>query len=133
MRQIIETPMVDVNRVPAHLVVLRIWNPDAASTDRGAIAYAFERKRRQAGAVLIVALFLMLLGGLLFHVPALATVVFLAALLGAGYCFGGSTGFYEINDDGSLGEYLGRMASLKGMHARRPTANRNPRQRQDAR
>lgn len=113
--------MVDMGKVSPALRVLRVWEPAASSPDRrAAIAYAFERKRRRAGAVLIVVVLLIVLAALLFHSPALAVVAFLAVLLGAGYSFGGETGFYEIKEDGSLGEYLGRMADLKGMHARRP-------------
>jgi len=38
----------------------------------------------------------------------LAFIPLLLAWAGVAYAGGGRTGFYEVNDDGGLGEYLGR-------------------------
>ena len=101
--------MVDKSRIPSGLVVHRVWMPANEADRRRPIAYVSERRRRTIGAVLIT------LGvglGLVFLVTRaafwLAFVPLLIAWLGVAYAGGGRTGFYEVNDDGGLGEYLGR-------------------------
>lgn len=73
------------------------------------VVYVTDRRRRIAGTALIVlgvALALaVLVTGIAFW---LAFVSLLIAWAGVAYGGGGRTGFYEVDEDGKLGRYLGR-------------------------
>jgi hypothetical protein len=101
--------VVDKTKIPSGLVVSRFWVPDDKSDRRRPIAYVNERRRRIAGSMLIA---LGVLLGLAVLVARgafwLAFVPLLIAWGGVAYAGGGRTGFYEVTDDGGLGEYLGR-------------------------
>ena len=100
--------MVDKTKIPSLLVIHRVWVPDSDSDRRRPLAYVSDRRRRIAGAVMIA---LGVLLGLAVLVAKgafwLAFVPLLIAWAGVAYAGGGRTGFYEVNDDGGLGEYLG--------------------------
>jgi hypothetical protein len=90
-------------------VVHRVWAPDSESDRRRPIAYVSERRRRNAGAVLIAAGVILGLAVLVARGAFwLAFIALLVAWAGVAYIGGGRTGFYEVNDDGGLGQYLGR-------------------------
>lgn len=73
------------------------------------MVYVSDRRRRTIGAVLIGVSAVAALA-----VPVtraafwLAFIPLLVAWAGAAYGGGGQTGFYEVTEDGGLGEYLGR-------------------------
>jgi hypothetical protein len=114
--------VVDQTKLPVDLVVQRMWIPEDPSEARRPIAYASDRRRRRAGAVLIA------LGVLLAPVALVASaaiwlafVPLLISWAGVAYAGGGRTGFYEVNEDGGLGEYLGRSRpELASMRPRKP-------------
>lgn len=101
--------MLDKSKLPSDLIVHRVWMPEGDSDPRRPIAYVSERHRRSVGLALIA-----LGGGLALAVLVtraafwLAFVPLLIAWVGVAYAGGGRAGFYEIADDGGLGEYLGR-------------------------
>jgi len=114
--------VVDKTKIPSGLVVHRVWVPEGESDRRRPIAYVSERRRRSAG-VMVVALGVLL--GLAVLVETgyfwLAFVSLLIAWAGVAYAGGGRTGFYEVNDDGGLGEYLGRSRpELASTRPRKP-------------
>lgn len=117
--------MVDKTKIPTGLVVSRVWVPDDESDRRRPIAYVGERRRWIVGSALIA------LGALLgLAVMAargafwLAFVPLLIAWGGVAYAGGGPSGFYEVTDDGGLGEYLGRSRpKLESMRARKQGGN----------
>ena len=101
--------MLDNTKIPSGLVVNRVWVPDDEPLHRRPIAYATEPRRRIAGAVMIA---LGVILGLAVPVARgpfwLAFVSLLIAWAGVAFAGGGRTGFYEVDDDGGLGAYLGR-------------------------
>lgn len=100
--------MVDKKKIPSALVVHRVWAPESES-DRRPIAYVSERRRRIAGAVLIAVGVILGLAVLVARGASwVAFIPLLIAWAGVAYAGGGRTGFYEVNEDGGLGEYLGR-------------------------
>jgi hypothetical protein len=115
--------LLDKSKLPSGLVVHRVWVPESDSEPRRAIAYVGERRRRIAGVVLIAL-------GVIVAVAVLVTraafwVAFVSLLIawaGVAYAGGGRTGFYEVNDDGGLGEYLGRSKPWQAriVKSRRP-------------
>ncbi len=101
--------MVDKKKIPSVLVVHRVWVPEDESDGRRPIAYVSERRRRIAGAVVIAVGVILGLAVLVARGAFwLAFVPLLIAWAGVAYAGGGRTGFYEVNDDGALGEFLGR-------------------------
>ena len=104
-----EASVLDSSKIPAGLVVHRVWVPQHASDLRRPIAYVGERRRRVIGAaVLALAVILapaamVLRAGFWFAFAAL-----LIAWAGVAYAGGGRTGYYEVGADGTLGRYLGR-------------------------
>ena len=114
--------MADKKNIPSGLVVHRVWVPKDESDRRRPIAYVIERRRRIAGVVLIA---LGVLLGLAILVAGgdfwLAFVSLLIAWVGVAYGGGGRTGFYEVNESGGLGGYLGRSRpELDSMRPRKP-------------
>lgn len=120
-----EVPVVDKTKIPSSLMVSRVWIPDDKSDRRRPIAYVTERRRRIAGAVLIALGVLLGLAVLVARGASwLAFVPLLTAWGGVAYAGGGRTGFYEVADDGGLGEYLGRSRpNLDSMRARKLGGN----------
>jgi hypothetical protein len=101
--------VLDKSKVPSDLVVHRVWVPEAASAARRSIAYVGDRRRRIVGTALIVLGVILALAVLLARTALwLAFLALLIAWGGVAYGGGGRTGFYEIGDDGGLGDYLGR-------------------------
>ena len=102
----------------------RLWVPDEA-TDPGrrSIVYVTERRRRLIGGALIGLGLVVMLAIAAAHAPSGLVVLGLFVLVSAGaYALGGESGFYEVAEDGSLGEFLGRtkpqLDSMRGMRAR---------------
>jgi hypothetical protein len=104
-----EARVVDKTKIPSGLVVKRVWAPSSESDQRRPVAYVTDRRRRIAGTAMIV---LGVLAGLAVLAARGAAWLAFASLLvawaGGAYGGGGRTGFYEVNDDGGLGNYLGR-------------------------
>jgi hypothetical protein len=101
--------MLDRSKIPSSLAVHRVWVPEPDSDRRRPVAYVGDRRRRTIGVILIalgvVAALAVLLTSAAFW---LAFVPLLVAWAGAAYAGGGRTGFYEVDDHGGLGAYMGR-------------------------
>ena len=124
--------MIDQAKVPSGLAVLRVWTPVEPGGDRRPLAYAVERRRRQVGIAVGVLGVLLALIALALSLPWLGFAVFMAAMMGGFTSLGPASGFYEITEDGGLGQFLGRWESVRGMRGKRPAAGRTA-ERQDAR
>lgn len=114
--------MLDKSKLPSDLVVHRVWVPEDDSEIRRSIAYVGERRRQIFGAFLIVLGVILALAVLVARASFwLAFLPLLIAWTGVAYGGGGRTGFYEVRDDGGLGEYLGRSMPVVGsMRPRKP-------------
>jgi hypothetical protein len=115
-----ECCVLDPAKLPSGLVVRQVWAPIDERDDRRPIAQVGDRRRGIAGLTFIGAGVLLAVGGLLAGLgfwPALAGL--LIAMAGVGFASGGRTGFYEVDEDGGLGEYLGRsQPDVREMHTR---------------
>ena len=114
--------MLDKSKLPSDLVVDRVWVPEDDSETRRSIAYVIERRRRIVGTVLIALGVSLALAVLVTRAAFwLAFLPLLIAWGGVAYGDGGRTGFYEVGDDGGLGDYLGRsMPELGSMRPSKP-------------
>ncbi len=114
--------MLQAAKFPSELRVHRIWEPRHASDDRRPIAFVTERRRRSIGAGAMALGLLVLVGVFLLHWNLVLMFIGLAISLAGGlYANGGRAGFYEVDEDGSLGAYLGRgRPYLDSMRSRRP-------------
>ena len=98
--------MLDPSKLPSGLVVHQVWAPIDERDDRRPIAHVGDRRRGIAGLALIA---LGVLVGLLAGVALwFGFAGLLIALAGVAFASGGRTGFYVVDEDGGLGEYLGR-------------------------
>ena len=109
--------MLDPSRLPSGLVVHQVWAPIDERDDRRPVAHVGDRRRRNVGVALIA---LGVLVGLLARLAFwFAFAGLLIALSGVAYASGGRTGFYEVTEDGGLGDYLGRaQPDLRKMRTR---------------
>jgi hypothetical protein len=107
-----------------------MWTPVSDQNGRRGVVYVTERARRRAAGAVIVLVVVTVVSALL---AATATVVgWTAALAGACgamaavYQRGGRAGFYEIDHNGSLGQFLGRpKPDLSSLRRTRPRHPRN--------
>jgi hypothetical protein len=113
--------MLDKSKLPTELMANRVWVSVRDSDDR-AVAYVTERRRRMIGGALMLAGMLVMLAIVVLRSRAELVVIAIGiALAGAAYANGGRSGFYEVEADGSLGEYLGRAKpELSSMRGSRP-------------
>jgi hypothetical protein len=101
--------VLDRSKIPSSLAVHRVWVPEHDSDLRRPVVYVSDRRRRTIGAVLIMVSVVAALAVVVTTSTFwLAFVPLLTAWEGVAYAGGGQTGFYEVSDDGGLGEYLGR-------------------------
>jgi len=114
----------DRTNLPHDLWVHRAWVPKEGSARGGrSIVYVTERRRRLIGGALIGLGLVVMLAIAAAHAPSGLVVLALFVLVSGGvYALGGESGFYEVAEDGSLGEFLGRtkprLDSMRGMRAR---------------
>ena len=102
--------MVDKSKLPGDLWVRMTWTPqDASGPDERPIVLITDRRRWAIGLVPAVLGILLLSALFLARVPAILLILPMAVIVaGARYGGGGQSGYYEVNEDGSLGDFLGR-------------------------
>jgi hypothetical protein len=115
--------MLDRAKMP-RFSARRIWVPDEASSQAGPpIVYVTEHRRRLIGGLLIGLGLMVMLAIAVTSLPSgLLVIALLLIVPGGAYALGGESGFYEVAEDGSLGEYLGRtqpdLRSMRGTKVR---------------
>jgi hypothetical protein len=115
--------MIDRSKVPG-FAAHRVWIPDETSASgKRSIVYVTERRRRLIGGLLIALALVVMLAIVLTSAPIGLIVIALFIMVpGGAYALGGDSGFYEIAEDGSLGEFLGKakpdLRSMRGTKVR---------------
>ncbi|HXN04742.1 MAG TPA: hypothetical protein VN895_07910 [Candidatus Acidoferrum sp.] len=104
--------MIDRTKLPDDLWVRMTWAPkDASGIQERPITLVSDRRRWVIGLIPVVLAGLLLIALALLHAPLVLLVLpILVSLAGARYAAGGSAGYYEVREDGSLGDFLGRKA-----------------------
>jgi hypothetical protein len=117
-------PVLDRSTLPGDLWVRMLWAPkEAAGIQERPIVLVGERRRWQIGLVASVLGFLLLIALAVVRVPVVLLLVPMAlALGGARYGASGRSGYYEVREDGSLGDFLGRRTPLGLSQMRRTKA-----------
>ena len=91
-------------KVPGHLRAHTLWEGSF-----GGVVYVTERRRRRLGAYLaLLALGLGIVLALSGGPVPLVLAAWVATVAGARYGLGGNSGFYLVQRDGRLGNFLGR-------------------------
>ena len=101
--------MVDKGKLPSNAWVRRLWLPaDGSDAGERPIVLIINRRRFLIAvtAMLIAALVAILLSILRAAIAAPFAVLFTMVAIWL-YARGGVSGYYEVKNDGSLGEYLG--------------------------
>jgi hypothetical protein len=115
--------VIDRARMP-DFTVHRAWVPDGASAQaRRSIVYVTERRRRLIGGLLLALGLVVMLAIAVANAPSWLLVISLVFIVPGGkYALGGDSGFYEVAEDGSLGEFLGTakpdLRSMRGTKVR---------------
>ncbi|MFG1869320.1 hypothetical protein [Micromonospora arborensis] len=108
--------------LPVDLVAHAIWVPTGAGPDGGRIVFVTERSRRRVAVLIFLVVLLGLVLVIAFAPGAWLVAPLVAALAVAGvvadYHRGGRAGFYRLEDDGRLGEFLGRQNPGLSRHRR---------------
>jgi hypothetical protein len=114
--------VIDKSKLPADLWLRMVWAPQARTDpDDRPIALVVDRKRFWISAIPMTLGLLAAIILLLAHASTALVLPLLAVLfLTYRYARGGLTGYYEVREDGTLGDFLGSQipAAIKGM---RPT------------
>jgi hypothetical protein len=96
------------------------WTPnEAAEPNERPIVLITDRRRLMIGLIPAVLGILLLSAFFLVHVPVVLLILPMAMIIaGARYGGGGQAGYYEVREDGSLGDFLGRKIPpvLRYMH-----------------
>jgi hypothetical protein len=113
--------LVDKSKLAGDLWVRMTWAPkDGAEADERPIALITDRRRWVIGLIPVVLGILLLSALFLAHVPLVLLLLPMAiAVAGARYGGGGKAGYYEVNKDGSLGDFLGRKIPVVLRYMRR--------------
>ena len=113
--------MLDKSKLPADLWVRMTWAPkEGSEPDERPIVLITDRRRLTIGLIPAVLGILLLSALFLARAPVVLLILPMAiAIVGARYGGGGKTGYYEVNEDGSLGDYLGRKIPVVLRYMRR--------------
>ncbi len=106
--------MVEKSKLPGDLWVRMMWTPkEPPGIQDRPIALVGDRRRWLIGLTPTVLGFLLLIALAVIRAPLVLLILPIGlAMVGARYATGGRAGFYEVRDDGSLGEFLGRKTPL---------------------
>lgn len=106
--------MVDKSKLPGDLWVRMMWAPkEPAGIQDGPIVLVGNRRRWRIGLVPAVLGFLILIALAVIRAPLVVLIIPMAiAVIGARYASGGQAGYYEVTENGSLGEFLGRKTPI---------------------
>ena len=117
-------PVIDRTKLPGDLWVRMTWAPkDASGIQDRPITLVSDRRRWVIGLIPVALAGLLLIALALLHAPPVLLILpILVSLVGARYAAGGSAGYYEVRDDGSLGDFLGRKAPVGISEMRRTKA-----------
>jgi len=113
---------LDLTKVPSDLWARRIWVPLAGSNP--SLVELTDRKRLSIGAVIMVLGFVVVVAVRAMNLHwAFALSFLIIEVIGGLYITGGKRGgFYELAQDGGLGEYLGKskpdLRSMRGTKVR---------------
>src|ERR1700674_4645772 len=99
---------LDRTKVPSDLWARRIWVPKSGS--KPSLVEVTDRKRLQYGAVIMLLGFVVVVGVRAMNLHwAFAVSFLIIEVIGGLYITGGKRGgFYELDQDGGLGKYLGK-------------------------
>jgi hypothetical protein len=102
--------VVDKSKLPADLWVRMVWSPkDPSDPEERPLALVTDRRRWMTGLIPTAVGILLLIALAIVHAPlALLLLPMVLSLVGARYAAGGPSGYYEVREDGSLGDFLGR-------------------------
>ena len=116
--------VLDRSKLPNDLWVRMVWAPkDGSGIQDHPIALVSDRRRWLTGLIPTVLGGLLLTALALVRAPVVLLIVpLLVSVAGARYAAGGQAGYYEVREDGSLGDFLGRKPPLGISEMRRTKA-----------
>ncbi len=102
--------MLDKSKLSGDHWVRMTWIPaEGSDAEERPIALVSDRRRWMIGLIPVVLSILLLIAIFLLHAPLVLVILPLAiSVAGARYAAGGHSGYYEVGEDGSLGDFLGR-------------------------
>jgi hypothetical protein len=116
--------VLDKSKLPGDLWVRMMWAPkEPAGIQDRPIALVGDRRRWQTGLIPTVLGFLLVIALAVIRAPLVLLILPMAiAVAAARYATGGQAGYYEVREDGSLGDFLGRRTPLGLSEMRRSKA-----------
>jgi hypothetical protein len=116
--------MLDESKLPSGAWARMLWLPrDDMDDSERPIVLITDRPRSLIGGIPMIAAFLVAIVLFLVRAPSATVLLLLVISIAAGiYARGGRNGYYEVAQDGSLGEFLGRRVpiGLRSMRRTRP-------------
>jgi hypothetical protein len=106
--------VVDKSKLQGDLWVRMMWAPkEAAGIQDRPIVLVGDRRRWRMGLIPTILGFLVVIALAVIRAPLLLLILPMAiSVAGARYTTGGQAGYYEVREDGSLGDFLGRKTPL---------------------
>lgn len=116
--------VIDRTKLPDDLWVRMTWAPkDSSGIQERPITLVSDRRRWLIGLIPVGLAGLLLIALALLHAPLVALIIpILVSVVGARYAASGSAGYYEIREDGTLGDFLGRKTPIGLSEMRRVKA-----------
>ena len=113
--------MVDTSKLSSDLWVRMTWIPvEGSDAEERRIALVSDRRRWLIGLIPVILGILLVIAIFLRHAPVVLLILPMAiAVAGARYAAGGHSGYYEVREDGSLGDFLGKKVPLVITYMRR--------------
>jgi hypothetical protein len=106
--------VVDKSKLQGDLWVRMMWAPkEAAGIQDRPIVLVGDRRRWRMGLIPTILGFLVVIALAVIRAPLLLLILPMAiSVAGARYTTGGHAGYYEVREDGSLGDFLGPKTPL---------------------
>jgi hypothetical protein len=116
--------MLDRSKLPADLWVRMTWAPkEPPGIQDRPITLITDCRRWVIGLIPTILGGILLITLALLHAPlALLVLPMGVSVVGARYAAGGPSGYYEVRQDGSLGDFLGRKVPVGISEMRRAKA-----------
>lgn len=118
--------MLDRSKLPPNFWVRMVWVPrDRSKKDLHPVVLVTDRRRFWIVTIPMLVAFLLAVVLALLRAPFILVLILVLVVISSSYLGRGSSGYYQVREDGSLGDFLGRRMppALREMQREKPPAS----------